>query len=281
MHNLDSKDHSGLKTLGPQAARLVAALYEQERRVFTLEDAIRITALQASSARSFMRTLVGRGVAARLRPGLFILVPFELGYEREYLGNPYVVARELAGRNPYYLSHASAMDIHGMVTQPQLVVYVASPKRLHNRTVLGTEFRFIRCKPSHFFGTMRHWIDKHEQVTVSDLERTVLDGLRQPEYCGGITEVAKGLWMRRAETNPSKLVDYALRFRVGAVIRRLGYLMETYGVGTTRDIGRLQRRLTAAYAPLDPLLPHEGKFLARWRLRLNVPSEELQAVVGT
>lgn len=49
----------------------------------------------------------------------------------------------------------------------------------------------------------------------------------------------------------------------------------------TSKVQRLRRRLTPAYHLLDPLLPREGKFLARWRLRLNVPPEELQAVVRT
>ena len=44
---------------------------------------------------------------------------------------------------------------------------------------------------------------------------------------------------------------------------------------------RLRKRLTASYAILDPLLPAEGKFLARWRLRLNVDPEEIEAVVRT
>ncbi len=40
--------------------------------------------------------------AGLLKPGLFILVPFELGREREYLGNPYVIARELATKEARY-----------------------------------------------------------------------------------------------------------------------------------------------------------------------------------
>lgn len=276
-----TKSNDRLKTLGPQAARLVATLHERGRRVFTLAEVASITGLKEPSARSFARKLANRGVAARLRSGLFILVPFELGREREYLGNPYVVARELTRGKPYYISHASAMDIHGMLTQPQLVVYVTSPMPMRGRTVLGTEFRFIRCKPSHFFGTMEQWADKREKVVVSDLERTVLDGLKQPEYCGGFTEVAKGFWMRRADMSAKKLVDYALRLGVGAVIRRLGYLLEAYGIEAPDEIERLRGRLTATCVLLDPLLPPEGKFLARWRLRLNVGPEEIQAVART
>ena len=113
-----------LKTLGRQAARLVTELHERGKTLFSHADVLEITGLQPKSARNFVASLVHRGIATRLKPGLFILVPFELGREREYLGNPLVVARELASGRDYYISHASAMDIHQMVTQPQLVVYV-------------------------------------------------------------------------------------------------------------------------------------------------------------
>lgn len=269
------------KTLGPRAATLVTALHERGRARFTLAEVVGLTGLSNASARSLVRKLVDRGVAARLRPGLYTLVPYELGRAREYLGNPYVVARELMAARPYYVSHASAMDIHGMLTQPQLVVFVTSPASMRGRTVLGTQFRFVRCKPADFFGTDARWVDKQEQVVVSDLERTIVDGLKQPEHCGGLTEVAKGLFIRRAEMDPGKLVAYALRLGVGAVVRRLGYLMEVYGIGRPADVERLRRDITATYSLLDPLLPTEGRFLTRWRLRLNVSSEELRAVVGT
>lgn len=270
-----------LKTMGPQAARLVARLHERDRRLFTLAEAAEITGLAGASARSFLRKIVNRGVATRLRSGLYILVPLELGRERKYLGNPYVVARELMREKPYFISHASAMALHGMLTQPQLVVYATSPKSARGRTILGTQFRFVRCGESHFFGTTQHWADKREKVVVSDIERTVLDGLKQPEYCGGFSEVAKGFWMRRDKMDVKRLVDYAIRLDVGAVFRRLGFLFETYGVKAPVQIERLRRRLTKAYALLDPLLPAEGKFLARWRLRLNVDPEEIQAIVET
>jgi predicted transcriptional regulator of viral defense system len=269
------------KTLGPQAGRLLEALHDQRRLVFSFADARRITGTSLESTRAFVGKLVRRGIAMRLKPGLFILVPFELGREREYLGNPYVVARELAGGRDYYLSHASAMDLHGMVTQPQLVVYATSPWPLRGRTILGTEFRFVRCKPKDLFGVTQHWVEKTQQVAVSDLERTVVDGLKQPEYCGGFAEVAKGYWMRRGDIDAARLVDYALRLDVGAVIRRLGFLLESAGVEAPSELERLRGQLTDTYHLLDPTLPAEGRRIARWRLRLNVSAEELQAARST
>ncbi len=275
------KTRKPLKTLGPQAARLIAELHERGKTLFAHADIEEITSLPAKSARNFVASLVHRGVVTRLKPGLFILVPYELGYERDHLGSPYVVARELVGSADYYVSHASAMDLHRMVTQPQLVVYTTTTQAIRPRVVLGTEFRFVRSKPEHFFGSTEHWVTKTESVQVSDLERTIIDGLKQSEYCGGFTEVAKGFWMRSDDINVGTLVDYALRLEVGAVIRRLGFLLETFEMDAPREVKRLQEHLTASYATLDPLLPDEGRFMARWRLRLNVDPAEIAAAVRT
>lgn len=272
---------TSFKTLGPQAARLVTTLHERSRAVFRLEDVRDITGLSEVSARSFVRKLVDRGVATRLKPGLYVLVPFELGRERQYSGNPLVVVREIMQGEDYYLSHATAMEIHGMTTQPQLIVMVTTPAPRRSVTVLGVEFRFVRCQRKHLFGLTEHWVTKQEKVRVSDLERTIIDGLKQPEHCGGLTEVAKGLWMRRQDMAVDRLVQYARRIGVGAVVRRLGFLLETYEIAGAPVLDRLRNSLTATYVRLDPILPAEGKHLRRWRLQLNVDSEELRAAVGT
>jgi predicted transcriptional regulator of viral defense system len=270
-----------LKTLGHQSAKLVTMLHERSRVVFRLEDVREITGLSEASARSLARKLVDRGVAARLKPGLFVLVPFELGKERQYVGSPLVVAREIMNGEDYYLSHATAMEIHGMLTQPQLVVTVTTPKPRRPVTTLGVQFRFVRCQRKHLFGLTERWVTKQEKVRLSDPERTIIDGLKQPEYCGGLTEVAKGLWMRRQDLMVDRLVAYAKRIGVGAVLRRLGFLLETYEMAGALDLERLRNGLTATYVRLDPVLPAEGKRFRRWRLQLNVDAEELRAAVRT
>jgi predicted transcriptional regulator of viral defense system len=173
------------------------------------------------------------------------------------------------------------MEIHRMVTQPQLVVVASSTKRIRSQTLHGTKFRFVFIRAEDYFGTSKHWVTKQESVDISDLERTIIDGLRQPQYCGGVTEVVKGLWMRRQDMQATKLVDYALRLGTGAVIRRLGYLLELYGVASETELAKLRNALTAAYVPLDPVLPRDGSHLRRWRLQLNITPEELETTRTT
>jgi predicted transcriptional regulator of viral defense system len=266
------------KTLGNRTAGLLASLYDRSQSTFTLADAQSITGLNSHRVSSLLHKAERRGLVSRLKSGLFVIVPPELGSSSEYAGDPYLTAKSLAGKAPCFISHASAMEIHRMVTQPHFVIFASSAKRLQSRSIHRTVFHFVLIKPEHYFGTAKHWVTKQESVDISDLERTVIDGLRQPEYCGGVTEVAKGLWMRHQDMKATKLVDYALRMAVGVVIRRLGYMLELYAIAPESELARLRDALTETYAPLDPLLPREGPYLRRWRLQLNIAAQELQSI---
>ncbi|HKN36577.1 MAG TPA: hypothetical protein VJX16_25320 [Terriglobales bacterium] len=275
------KNYHSSKTLGRQTSRLFVELNERGKTTFSLRDVEQITKLRGSSARSLIFKAEKRGLITRLRPGLYTLVPFELGRATEYIGDPYVIAKELCGSYGYFLSHASAMELLRMVTQPQLIIYVSTSVRKPPRTIHGYEYRFVTVKPYHFFGLTEVWITKQQAIKVSDRERTILDGLRQPEYAGGIPEVARALWMSRSELKLDRLLDYAHRLRSGALTRRLGFLLEIYKVAPPVKLERLRRELTATYDRLDPSLPKSGRFEARWRLQLNIDKSELEAIPHT
>jgi len=273
--------HPPTKTIGGRSAKLLAALYDRGQTTFTLAQAQHITGLSAASTRSLLHKATRRGLLTRLAAGLFALVPPEFGSERDYAGNPYLAARALVGQEPYYLSHSTAMELHRMVTQPRLRVFVSTSKRMPSRVLHSTEYKFVFIKPEQIFGTQSHWVTKQEQVIISDIERTIIDGLRRPEYCGGITEVAKGIWMRHADIEVEKLIRYATQLNVGAVIRRLGYLLELYNLETTDKLNQLRNRLTRTYDLLDPVLPKNGSYTKRWCLQLNVPADELDVIRRT
>ena len=275
---MTDKYHATFKTLGPRAAQLFTELNEQRRTTFALSDVEAITHLSASSARNLVHKAQQRGLVTRLKPGLYNLVPFELGRATEHIGSPYLIAREVAGNTPYYLSHGTALELHRMLTQPNLIIYVSCSRRIRPQTIGGYEYRFVLVTEVQMFGITKHWVTKEQSVMISDMERTIIDSLRRPDLAGGITEIAKGLWMKRDSLNIERLIEYALRLDVGAVLRRLGYLLERNGMANETTLRPLRNKLSATYQRLDPVLPQEGSFLSRWRLRLNVSSEELDAV---
>jgi predicted transcriptional regulator of viral defense system len=275
---LTVKYHLQAKTLGPRAAQLFTELNDRRRPTFTVADVEAITGLSAASSRNLILRIQRNGLITRLKPGLYNLVPFELGWVTEHVGSPYLIAQELTGTAPYFLSHGTALELHRMVTQPIFTICVSCTRRIRPQTIGGYNFRFIHITPEQQFGMTKHWIEKERFVIVSDMERTIIDGLRHPAFTGGITEIAKGLWMKRDVLDTERLADYALSLGVGAVIRRLGYLLEHYGLATASTLERLHAGLTATYQRLDPLLPAEGTHIAYWRVQLNVTPEELDAV---
>jgi len=268
------------KTLGTQAARLTTALYGSGKTVFRLDDVTAITGQSPPSARSFVRALVDRGIATRAKPGLYVLVPSELGAEKTYLGNPYVLAREIIHPHEYYLSHGSAMDIHRMTTHPQLAVTISTPAVRRPLWVLGSEYRFVRWRPARSFGIKSVWVTKQEAAQVSDIERTIVDGLERPRYCGGVVEVAAGLWRRRADVDLERLSTYAIELGVGAVCKRLGFILELLELRDAAAIGRLRLQSKGVYVLLDPLLPPEGSYVGRWRVRVNIDPGEIASTLG-
>jgi len=269
------------KTLGSRSSTLWVELNERGHTTFSLRDVEEITGLRGSSARTLIHKAERRGLITRLRSGLYTLVPFELGRATEYVGDPYVIAREMCEGRSYFLSHATAMELHRMVTQPQFTIYVSSTLRTPPRSVHGHEYRFLTLKPPDFFGLTQVWVTKQQSVTVSDKERTLLDALRQPQYAGGIPEVAKALWISRDGVKIQRLLDYAQHFSSGALRRRLGFLLELYQMASAAQLEPLRSNLTSTYDRLDPTLPKSGSFHSRWRLQLNVGIDELQAIPHT
>ncbi len=271
-----------IKTLGPQTAKLVAALYDEGKTVFSVADAVAILGTSAVIVSNLLGKAQARGVVTRLRRGTYILVPPNMGSEMVYAGDPLLVADRLMEDRPHYLSHGTAMAVHGMTTQPRILVTVSCvhpPAR--SITAQGTEIRVTSIPETEVFGTMRHWIESGTSVWVSDMERTVIDCLRRPDLCGGYIEIDRGTWMRRDDLDPDKLVAYAIRLGVGAVCTRLGYLLDSCDLGTDAHREELGRFVRTTYNLLDPSMPAEGSYMARWKLRLNVGQDEIEASRGT
>ena len=77
---MSAKYHLQTKTLGPRAAQLFTELNELRRSTFTLADVRSITGLSAAAARNLVHKAQQRGLVTRLKPVLYNLVPFELGW---------------------------------------------------------------------------------------------------------------------------------------------------------------------------------------------------------
>lgn len=269
------------RALGVTSSKLLSILSANDKNIFTITDAQKITKTSPTAIRMLLSDLVRKKWLIRLAPGHYLIVPLSAGDKAEFSENWYVVAKHLIKPNPYYLSHYSALDIHEMTTQPLMTIYTTTPKRRKEAKVLGATFRFIYAKPSNLWGTEEIWVKPAEKARVSDLERTFVDCLSSPKLCGGISEVAKGIWTKRRDINYPRLIEYVKRFNSRAVAKRLGFLLELYEIADEEILKQLKIFVSPSFVLLDPSLPAQGKYLNLWKLRVNLDPDELKEIVKT
>jgi predicted transcriptional regulator of viral defense system len=266
-----------MKTLGAQTAKLFQSLNDASRTVFSLDDAVAVLGSPRNIVSNLLAKAQTRGVVTRLRSGLYSLVPFDMGSFAEYAGDPYVIACRLAEPEGH-LSHGTAMAVHAMTLQPRLLTTVTclNPSR---RTIWagGYEFRLVSVSRAEIFGVDVRRLNHGQKISVTDLERTIIDCLRRTDLCGGYSEVDIGVWMVAEKVDVDRLVEYAVRLGVKSVIARTGFLLDSCGLGEEHHRRLLQSNLTKTYHLLDPMLESMGDYVSEWRIRRNISAEEIRA----
>jgi predicted transcriptional regulator of viral defense system len=268
-------------TLGPNSADLLVRLSSAGKVIFSIKDAQAITGRSYDRTADLVRKLARKRWLVRLVPGKYLIIPLEAGLEGIPMADRFVIAREIMGPVPYYISHYSAMELHEMTTQPVNTVFVTVRRQRRRRMIAGTEYRFVYASARSFWGWEEMWATPQEQVQVSDLEKTLLDCAARPDLCGGIGELGRGLWLRRDDLDEDRLVAHAKRLDHKAASRRIGFLLETYELGRPATLSILKDFGKAGYDLLDPTLPDEGPHDPDWRLRINLDPEELRVSVWT
>jgi len=269
------------KELGTNESRLLTRLASRDLTIFTTADARHFSGTSASATDSIISGLLRKKWLVRLNRGVYLIVPLSAGETSEYMENWYVIARHLIQPAPYYLSHFSALDIQAMTTQPVLGVYISTPTRRVPKVIGGATYRFVTTSDASLWGIEDIWITPSEQVTVSNLERTVLDCLDRPDLAGGTIEVARGIWAVRNRLDFPRLADYARRLGRKSVAKRLGLLLEIFGLGDTQTTGTLRTLVSSSYTSLDPSLPAGGRHNSTWKVRANIDKDEILSATRT
>ena len=262
------------KTFGPLCARFIEGFLQHGKTFFDFDEAVHAYGKDRQQTTKFLSDLVKRGILARIKSGSFLIL--QTGTESSQLTNWPIIARELARPEKYYISHYSAMRLHGMTTHGLLDVTVAMVKSQKVREINNITYHFIKYSPKHFWGYSDYWVNKYEKVSVSNIERTLLDGFHRPDLCGGIQEVVKALWVKQHQIDWEKLVDYGYKFQTKAAVKRLGFVLEHLQLGE-KYLASLYDLIADAkdYILLDPKGPKVGKYQRSWQVRINLNIDEL------
>jgi predicted transcriptional regulator of viral defense system len=261
------------KTIGNISAELLFQLHQIGQPFFTIEQASHLLkARDLASTRRLLADMVRRGLLMRLMNGLYHIIPYESD-PNNYFPNWHVAAHYLAGTTPYYIGYYSAMIIHDLTTQPSFIeqIVVSKPVQPTQQVAKDVSFQYIWHNPQHFFGFTQQWIENIYQVYCSDLEKTLLDIAFKPHYGGGAIELGKALFKSKDNLDKNRLLNYIDQFKSDAVIRRLGFLMESLNIHLEL-VQQLYQKLpkTATYVALDTGLPKIGRSISRWGIVLNI-----------
>lgn len=258
---------------------LVRKLAEEGDRIFTTARARELApevGLSEGYFRQALHHLTRSGWLVRLRKGLYTLSSSVPGVTPAH---EFEIAMALV--NPAAISHWSALHHYGLTEQIPRKVYVLTttgvslPRTRGTRVervsdgypVGDTVYQFVQVKPERYFGTRKVWVDE-ARVTATDPERTLLDGLSRPRYCGDFAEVLHAFEARGTALDVERIVGYALRLDA-ATAKRLGWVLEQQGVHSSK-LERLAAVSIKDYRKLDPTGPRKGPYSRQWMIQENL-----------
>jgi len=238
-------------------------------KTFTFEEALQITGLSRSSLKKIIYRLEQRGAIERIEKGKYMIIP--IGAEKgKYTLNEFVIGSLLV--KPYAIAYWSALHYYGLTEQIPNTIFIQTTARKKKQKIkiFGVDYKIVRVKTSKLFGIRKEWIEETE-INITEKEKTIMDCLDKPQYCGGVIEVAKAL--KNGEFDKNKLISYAKKMENSGVIRRLGYLCDLLQI----DIS-LPEIDARNYLYLDPTMPKKGVKNAKWRLIINLDNRSLGAL---
>jgi len=258
---------------------LVRRLAEAGDRIFTSERAREVApsvGLSPAYLRQALHHLARSGWIVRLRKGLYSLsasVPGTLPVHEFEIA--------LALVKPAAISHWSALSYHGLTEQTPRRVFVLTTARSVPRLrgakatrsekgypVGETVYQFVQVKPQRFFGIEEVWVSE-ARIKITDPERTLMDGLSAPYYCGDFAEVLHAFSVRGPKLDLERIIGYALKLDA-ATAKRLGWVLEHQGVDPAQ-LERLRAVPIKGYRVLDPTGLRRGPCDARWMIQVNLP----------
>lgn len=270
------------KNISTQSNELLTHFNGIEKACFKSSEAFEILSKSSKpTVNQLLSDMTKRGLLMRIKDGVYYIIPYEKD-PKNFMPDWHLLTENLVNGNDHYIGYYSALQIHNLITQPSLKQQIVVAKQIRPSTinVKDVPFQFIYHNPVHFFGVKKIWIDNFHKVKCSDLEKTFIDCLFKPDYAGGIVEIARAIYISKDKIRFDKLLEYAQQFNSQAVIKRLGFLLETLDINQSIT-KELQKIKTASYVVLDTELPKNGKLLSKWSIMQNIDTETIKSAIYT
>ena len=251
----------------PQGRALLVQVLAASGDVIHIADVSKALGISRIDAAKRLARWTEQGWLRRVGRGAYIPAALDtLGLDR-VLDDAWILVPALYA--PAYVGGRTAAEHWDLTEQifKDIVVLTAQVIRERRQERHGVQFVLKHLNRDKIFGTKPIW-RLHTKVPVSDVHRTIVDMLDDPALGGGIQHVSDcpSAYLKRADRDDLRLIEYAERLANGAVFKRLGFLAERHPTGA--KLAELCRpHLSTGNAKLDPALDCP-RLISKWRLRI-------------
>jgi predicted transcriptional regulator of viral defense system len=226
--------------------------------------------------------MVEKGMLIKLNRDLYYIVPSSadpITYTPEW----HLITKYLMRGKEYYIGYYSAMQIHGLITQPSLKEIVVTNLQVKPslRKIRGIEFQFVYHTKTKFFGYKNTWLNQNEKVMVSDLEKTIVDAVTKPHLCGGMVEVGKAIYETREKINLDTLISYLTQNESQAAMKRYLFICDLVDVQWTSHHEGMLKNIGNSFSLLDTSGPDQGRKDSRFGLKINIDTDTIKNSIFT
>ncbi|MCX9082926.1 MAG: type IV toxin-antitoxin system AbiEi family antitoxin domain-containing protein [Candidatus Methanoperedens sp.] len=258
--------------LGTNELKLLFTLEEENKSIFSITDAKRILKTSTPSVWNVIYRLKKKGRIEEIEKGKYLLIPARAGYGGSWSEVPYLLVPNII--STYYIGFWTALNYWGMTEQVPNVVFVATTRRKKDVEFGDTRYEFVTLMKKRFFG----YVEENTAsgtFNISSREKTIIDCILYPKYCGGLDEVIKGIWKAKDELDFIKLLEYSKRMDVSVVTRRIGYALELLGLAEEIS-SQIASTRSKGYMWLDPVGPKKViEYSKKYGLIINRKKDEL------
>jgi len=213
---MSKKEEKELKALSPTEQKVYSELYS--RRVINTDD---VREILGESHRSvdYITNLREKGYFQKINKGVYAVVPPNL-VDEDFNPDKFLVAGKV--KDHYYISHHSALELHGVAQSTYNRVWITTKNPAKHFDYKSISYRFVTTK--YYFGiteVSRQGI----KIKVSDREKTFLDCIRMIKYAGGLEELMKSL-NNFPFLDWEKLLNYLDRFGENKLFQKTGFILD-------------------------------------------------------
>jgi predicted transcriptional regulator of viral defense system len=167
-----------------------------------------------TTAHTLVYRYMKQGYIARVRRGLYVALDL---LTKSSSVNKYRIASQISPTS--YISHYSAFEYFGLQNQVSYIVNVSSETPFADFNYEGITYSHISSRLSQ---GITHQTDG---VRITDIERTVLDGINDFDKVMGLEELLRCLSLVPS-LDEQRLLDYLSAYKKQVLYQKTGYLLE-------------------------------------------------------